>query len=324
MNNTTGLQGSDAEPLAYLIRDGVTESVHHGIVAVVDHDGNSLLKRGNQKVPVYPRSTLKPFQTLGVLSTGVSLTSVETVLTTASHSGSSKHRDAVAAFLARHGLDESHLQCPVDWPLGAAERHAMQAEGKPQDRFAMNCSGKHAGFLAACQHLGYDLETYLEPDHPLQRLMADTIEEWTRESISFSSTDGCGAPLHQVSLHGLARGIARVALSEDPRAAALTSALAENPWAIDGVGRANTRTIERLGGVAKIGAEGLVVIGVPQGIAVSVKVLDGSMRATTPIALEALRSVGAISTEDRDSLLADVSEHVLGGGRVIGGLDVRL
>jgi L-asparaginase II len=147
VNSRSALGAGDALALALLTRDGVTESIHHGIVAVVDHEGKALLERGNTKVPVYPRSTLKPLQALAVLNTGVTLTGLETVLTTASHSGSQRHRDAVAAFLARHDLDEQHLQCPVDWPLGVSERQAMQAEGKSPDRLAMNCSGKHAGCL---------------------------------------------------------------------------------------------------------------------------------------------------------------------------------
>jgi L-asparaginase II len=324
VNTSSALGASDSLALAFLLRDGVTESIHHGIVAVVDQDGNSLLERGNTKAPVYPRSTLKPLQALAVLKTGVTLTGVETVLTTASHSGSQRHRDAVTAFLVHHDLEEKHLQCPVDWPLGAAERQAMQAQGKSPDRLAMNCSGKHAGFLAACRHQGFDLDSYLDPKHPLQQLIVETIEEWTSEGIAFSSTDGCGAPLHQVSLHGLARGIARVAVAKDPAASTLVGALADNPWAIDGDNRANTRTIERLGGIAKIGAEGLVVIGVPQGVAVAVKILDGSMRATTPVALEALHRVGAITADDRDALLDAVQEPVMGGEQIIGGLEVRL
>lgn len=324
MEHHQGLDSNDATPVAWLVRDGITESLHHGIVAVVDHHGATLLERGNTRALVYPRSTLKPFQAIAVMRTGVELTPLETVLTTASHSGSTRHQEAVSDFLARHHCDETELQCPLDWPLGANERALMQAKGQTRNRLAMNCSGKHAGFLAACAHAGFDRTTYLEPHHPLQQLIKETIEEWTGEAITASSTDGCGAPLHQVSLHGLALGIARVASGQDPDASKLVGSLAKHPWAIDGEGRANTLTIERLGGVAKIGAEGLVVIGLPTGIAVAVKILDGSMRATTPVAVEALFQAGALSEEDRDYVLASITEPVLGGDRIIGGLEVRL
>lgn len=322
MTTHAGLHGHDGVPLAGIIRDGVVESVHHAIVAVVDSHRKPLLEKGSTTTPVYPRSTLKPLQTLAVLRTGVELTPLEIVLTTGSHCGSHEHREAIQSFLTKTGLDPEVLQCPIDWPLGSIERADMEKTEGRGNRLAMNCSGKHAGFLAACKHSGWDTETYLAPHHPLQVLIRDTIEEWTRETIVHSSTDGCGAPLHQVSLRSLAGALASVATGSKPESKALVSALAAHPWALDGRGRANTVTIERLGGIAKIGAEGLVVIALPSGVAVAVKVLDGSMRATTPIALRALAAVGALSESDMQGLLDMVTEPVRGGDAVIGGLEV--
>ena len=324
MSSHPGLSGHDGVPLAGIIRDGIVESVHHAIVAVVDSTGTPLLERGATTQPVYPRSTLKPLQTLAVLATGVSLSPLEVALTTASHCGSREHREAIESFLARHRLSADSLQCPLDWPLGSTERAEMEKAEGSKSRVAMNCSGKHVGFLAACAHAGWDIDSYLDPAHPLQRSIKETIEKWTGEPINHSSVDGCGAPLHQVSLRALSRALAGVAKGDTPDTKTLVDSLGAYPWALDGRGRANTLTIERLGGVAKIGAEGLVVIALPTGIAVSVKVLDGSMRATTPIALEALFLVGAISADDRDSLLRNVAEPVLGGGAVLGGLEVWL
>jgi L-asparaginase II len=318
------LGSSDGSIVAELVRDGVVESLHSGIVAVVDAAGKLLLETGNSEAIVYPRSTLKPLQTIAVLNTGVDLTPQEIVLTTASHCGSLEHRNAVQGFLERHGLDSSDLQCPLDWPLGAQERAEMQQRAGAPNRLAMNCSGKHAGFLAAAQHAGYSLENYLEPTHPLQADIFKTIEEWSHEKVAFSSTDGCGAPLHALSVAGLARAIAQVGSGHTPAARQLVEAVSAHPWAIDGHGRANTLTIEKIGGIAKIGAEGLVVIGTPEGVAVAVKIIDGSMRATTPVALEALVQVGAIEPAVRDDLVATLGESVMGGDRIIGGLRVRL
>ena len=98
----------------------------------------------------------------------------------------------------------------------------------------------------------------------------------------------------------------------------------DNAWAIDGEGRDNTVTIETLGGIAKIGAEGLVVIGTPSGVAVAVKILDGSMRATSLVALAALKDVGAISSTDAATLSARMAHPVNGGEAIIGALEVRL
>ena len=48
------------------------------------------------------------------------------------------------------------------------------------------------------------------------------------------------------------------------------------------------------------------------------------MRATTPVALESLLSVGAITAEQRDTILPVVSQSVTGGDQIIGGLEVQI
>ncbi len=318
------LGASDAVVVAELIRDGRAESFHHGVVAVVDSAGNTLLERGNAEAIVYPRSTLKPLQAIAVLETGIELSSLHLALTTASHCGSTRHREAVLSFLDTYGLDSQALQCPLDLPLGSDERAHYLADGLSPSQDAMNCSGKHAGFLAACTHAGYSLEDYLSPSHPLQVNIRETISRYAGEDIAFSSHDGCGAPLHAISLGGLATAIARVAAGNTAHEQQLLTAVRDNSWAIDGEGRDNTVTIETLGGIAKIGAEGLVVIGTPEGVAVAVKILDGSMRATSLVALAALEKAGAISAEQATVLTARMAHPVTGGEAIIGGLEVRL
>jgi len=318
------LGASDAVVVAELMRDGFAESFHHGVLAVVDQHGSTLLERGNPDAIVYPRSTLKPVQAIAVLETGVDLSPLNLTLTTASHCGSTQHREAIRALLESYGLDEWALQCPKDWPLGSAERAQYLAGGHEASALAMNCSGKHAGFLAACTHAGFATEDYLGFDHPLQRAIVETITRYTGEAPTFTSRDGCGAPLHALSLRGLARGIARIAAGTSEHEQQLLRSVRDNAWAIDGEGRDNTVTIETLGGIAKIGAEGLVVIGTPSGVAVAVKILDGSMRATSLVALAALESVGAISSADATALSARMAHPVSGGEAIIGALEVRL
>lgn len=321
---TPWLHPADSKVLAVLTRDDQGESFHHGVVTVVDANAQVLFEAGRGDRVVYPRSTLKPLQTLAVLRTGVELTDEEIALATASHSGSQVHRDAVAEFLRRHLLSADLLQCPADWPLATEEKARLIAEGGQKSPLAMNCSGKHAGFLAACQHRGDSLEDYLEPGHPLQLDIQRVIEEFTAETIDSTSVDGCGAPLHALSLRGLARGIARVVAGGDEDSQRIVHAVAAHPWAIAGEGQPNTTVIRTLGGIAKIGAEGLVVIGLPSGITAAVKILDGSMRATTPVALEALAHVGAIERDMVDNLRAALDPVVSAGGSRRGGLSVTL
>ena len=71
-------------------------------------------------------------------------------------------------------------------------------------------------------------------------------------------------------------------------------AVRANPWTIDGPGRPDTIVIERLGVFAKGGAEGVMVMVAPDGTTVALKMLDGSGRAATAVALRLLERAGAL------------------------------
>ncbi|MES2093981.1 MAG: asparaginase [Actinomycetota bacterium] len=304
--------------LAVLSRSGLDESRHLGAAAVVSADGTIARSLGDVDALVYGRSSLKFFQAIAVLRSGVPLTGAQLVLATASHAGTAAHVRVVQELLARAGVDEDALQCPLDWPLDSAARSTASAPA----RITMNCSGKHAAFLLACAQNDWPTASYLDPEHPLQRLICATIEEFSGESVAHVGVDGCGAPVFATSLRALATAVGRVSAGKDPAAALLTSAVLAEPWAIDGPGRANTVVIEQLGLLTKGGAEGVIVMAAPDGTAVALKMLDGGARATTLVALGLLASVGAIAVEDADRVGALTTETVLGGGLPVGAIRV--
>ena len=315
--------------LAILSRSGLDESRHLGAAAVVSPDGTVARALGDVDALVYGRSSLKFFQAIAVLRSGVTLTGTQLVLATASHAGTPEHVAVVRELLARAGLGEDALQCPPDWPFDSAARSAASAPA----RVTMNCSGKHAAFLLACVENGWPIGSYLDPEHPLQLLIRDTVEEFTGQPVGHVGVDGCGAPVFATTLRGLATAVGRVSAAQlnsaaqhssaqDTSAALLTAAVLAEPWAIDGAGRANTVVTEQLGLLVKGGAEGVIVMGAPDGTAVALKMLDGSARATSLVALGLLASVGAITVQDSDRVGALATEKVLGGGLPVG--DIRL
>ncbi|WP_213814029.1 asparaginase [Glaciihabitans sp. dw_435] len=304
--------------LAVLERSGWIESRHLGAAIVVDATGEVLRSLGDTSALIYPRSTLKPLQAIAVQRAGATLEDEQLVLSTASHAGTPEHVRVVRAILASAGIGEDALGCPADWPGDPASRAAVYAAGGASSPIYMNCSGKHAAFLLACVRNEWPVEGYLEPGHPLQSLVRSVVEEFTGESIEHSGVDGCGAPVHAVSLTGLARAVGKVTGGGDTDGARLTAAILENPWAIDGPGRANTVVIENLGIVAKLGAEGVMIMGTADGTAVAVKILDGSLRAATLVALTLLVSVGAVDQSGADAVLAATLEKVTGGAELVG------
>lgn len=303
--------------LAVLERGDLVESRHLGAAVVTAPDGAVIRSLGDDDALVFGRSSLKLFQALTVLRLGTPLDPVQRVLATASHAGTERHVTVVRGILDDAGLSEDDLLCPPAWPT---DRHAMfdaHDAGHGERRITMNCSGKHAAFLAACVAQGWDTASYLDPLHPLQLAIVSTIEEFTGGPVGAVGVDGCGAPVFATTLTGLARGVGLVAGAArnagDPSAAALTAAILEHPWAIDGTGRANTVVIERLGLVAKLGAEGVMVMGTLDGTAVALKMLDGSLRAATLVALELLASAGAIDRAAADAVIAETTETITGG-----------
>ena len=312
------LDPSGVVELAILSRSGLDESRHLGAAVVVSPDGTVARALGDADALVYGRSSLKFFQAIAVLRSGVILEGAQLVLATASHAGTPEHVAVVRELLARAGLGEDSLQCPLDWPLDSASRSAASAPA----RVTMNCSGKHAAFLLACVQNGWPTASYLEPVHPLQQQIRLTVEEFTGQPVVHVGVDGCGAPVFATTLRGLATAVGRVAAARDSSAAMLMAAVLAEPWAIDGPGRANTVVIEQLGLLVKGGAEGVIVMAAPNGTAVALKMLDGSARATSLVALGLLASVGAITIEDSDRVGALAAEKVLGGGRPVG--DIRV
>ncbi|MET0304448.1 MAG: asparaginase [Microbacteriaceae bacterium] len=304
------LSPDGAVELATLERSGLTESRHLGALVVLDADGTVVRELGDTRALIFTRSTLKPMQTLAVLAAGLPLADERLVLASASHAGTARHLAVVERMLADAGLDESALGNAADWPLDGATRRAAT---EPR-QITQNCSGKHAAFLGACQHVGWSTEDYLAPEHPLQRAIVQVVESLSGEHIERSGIDGCGAPVHALTLRGLARGTSR-ALSSD---AGLADAIRRSPWALDGDGRANTVTIERTGLIAKGGHEGVLVLSAPDGTTLALKILDGSARAATLVGLEVMSQLGLVPRDRVEEVLDATLEKVLGGGEVAG------
>ncbi|MFQ1003737.1 asparaginase [Modestobacter sp. SSW1-42] len=304
--------------LAVLERNGFPESRHLGTLVGLAADGTVALRLGDADTAVLPRSSTKPWQALACRSAGLELGTEATALSAGSHTGEDRHVAVVREILAAAGLDESTLGCPVDWPEDEPTRERLIAAGEQRSRVRMNCSGKHAAMLAATVHNGWDVASYLDPTHPLQQLVARTVAAASGGPVTATAVDGCGAPLFGTTVLGLARAVRSMVLSEPGSdARAVADAMRAAPEFVGGTGHVNTRVMQLLPGVlAKGGAEGVLVAAAATGQAVAMKVVDGSPRATTVLALAVLRSLGV----DTAPAAALTEVPVLGGGRPVGRL----
>ncbi|MFJ3415227.1 MULTISPECIES: asparaginase [unclassified Streptomyces] len=303
-------------PVAHLIRGGVIEGIHYGSVVVLGADGQVQLQIGDIEAAFYPRSAIKPVQAVAMVRAGLPLDGELLSLAAASHSGEERHLDGTRRILELAGLTEDSLRNVPDLPFDPVVRDAWVREGRAPSRLAQNCSGKHAAMLYVSKLNGWSLDDYLDPAHPLQQAIAEIVEDLTGQRIARVSVDGCGAPLFSISLHGLARAVARIttAAPGTPEAR-VADAMRSYAEMASGAGRDVAALMRAVPGLlAKDGFEGVQVAALPDGRAVAVKVSDGANRARIPVAAAALVRAGV-----EEGLLAEFAgEPLLGGGEPVG------
>ncbi len=312
--------------LAVYERSGFIESRHAGSAVVLDGlTAEPLLRLGNPDAPVFPRSAMKPFQAIAVMASGVELAGEQAAIATGSHTGSASHAALVRQLLERARLNSDALECPADWPTDKSMRNELVLASMGADPVYMNCSGKHAAMLLACVQNDWPTAGYLDPGHPLQKRVLDIVERFTGEKVVATGIDGCGAPVHAMSLVALARGIRGLSTAsvDSPfamlrSAASLRAAVLANPRAAGGDGEPDTVIIEKMGLFAKIGAEGVMVLSTWDGTTVALKILDGNLRAAAIVGLQLLVRVGAIAQAQVDAVAPHLGLTVLGGGKPVG------
>lgn len=305
--------------LVELTRGETVESVHRGAVAICDARGDLKLALGDLDRPVFARSAYKMIQALPLVETGAAdrfrLTERELALACASHSGERVHVETVRAWLADAGCGADDLACGAHAPSDEAAAAHLIRTGEAPTRLHNNCSGKHAGFLCVCRHLGEPTAGYERIDHPLQRRVRQTLGEMCDadpEAMPWG-VDGCSAPNFALPLRKLARGFARLA---DPAglgparadaARRLTAASKAWPLLGSGSGRGDEAFIRLSGGgtVTKIGAEGVYAAILPRaGLGVALKIDDGAPRAAETAMAALLVSLGALGREEAAPWLA--------------------
>ena len=307
--------------LAVTSRNGHDESVHYGAVVALEPDGSVAFALGDAGAVVYPRSSTKPIQATAMVASGLSLPPKLLALVCASHDGRAEHLSTAKEILATAGLTEDALGNTADYPLDPDAQEAVIRAGGLKTALQMNCSGKHSGMLATCVHNGWDLESYLHVEHPLQQRITEMVPQLAGEEASFIGVDGCGAPAHALSLTGLARAFRSVALAPPSSAAGqVAAAIRQHPEMLGGPTRDITLLIQGVPGLlGKDGAEGVFAIALPDGRAIAIKISDGANRARPPVMKFALQALGVdVSAVDPRAF----DSAIFGHGKPVGSVRV--
>lgn len=310
--------------LVRVIRSGVEEAVHLGSVVVADEHGSVVASAGDPERVAFARSSTKPIQAAVSLNlAGEELTDEEVALMCASHNGEPVHLEVVRKLLDRAGVGVDALRCPPALPLDPEAARAVAGPGPELH----NCSGKHAGMLLACVRRGYELDSYTDPSHPIQKEILSAVEAAAGGPPAGIGIDGCGIPVHAYPLVGLASVYARLARPEGlgplaPTVDRAVRSMSAEPYLVAGRDRICTAVMEAVPGViVKAGAEGLLCAAVlARGLGIAVKVEDGSGRACGPALVRTLKQIRVLSGEEEAALAVQAHPPVLGGGRPVGEL----
>jgi L-asparaginase II len=318
---------------AVVYRGDSIENTHIAHIAVVDAQGRLLCAFGDPLRITLARSAAKPAQALAIMETGsleqFDLDDFDLAVICASHNSEPRHIQRVRGILEKSGTTEADLRCGGHPPISdEVFRSWIRSDFQPTP-VCSNCSGKHAGMLAAAKALGETVENYHLQQHPLQahvmRTVADVCE-LPDESIQWS-TDGCNLPTPAFSLDRLGLLYAKIAAAADldenkrsPRNLALAKiyhAMTTHPELVAGEGRFCTQLMQTFGGqlVGKVGADASYAIGLrglqskgalseQQAIGIAIKVEDGNMAVLYAIVCEVLEQLQVGTADQREQLKA--------------------
>jgi L-asparaginase II len=254
-------------------RGRVVEATHRVHVATTDGE-----VWGDADLAFYFRSSSKPIQAIPFVEGYDDLEDDEIAIACASHRAEPAQLAAVRKVLARAGATVDDLE------------NGLQ-EGRPDGKLGHNCSGKHAGMLAACRAHGWPLHPYRDPGHPLQQRIAELI------GGGELAIDGCGVPTFATTLREAAELLTRT----PPR---IREAMRARPELVGGSRDAVDTDLMRLrdGWIAKVGAEGLFCAAHADGRGVVLKAEDGAYRAIGPALAQVLDVDELRQTPVRNSL----------------------
>lgn len=273
-------------PMTEIWRGPFLESTHLGHAVVCDETGQIVHAWGDPNATVLPRSSSKMIQALPLITSGAAdaagLTTEQLALACASHQGAAIHTSRVATWLDTLGLSDDAFRCGPQEPADRPARDALICAHEKPCQMHNNCSGKHSGFLTLTKHLKAGPD-YIDPSHPVQKACLEAFETITNETSPGFGIDGCSAPNHASSLHGMARAMAHFAAAPAGSAEArLHEAMRLHPELVAGEGRACTELMRAMNGrvAIKTGAEAFFIAIIPElKMGVALKIIDGGTRA---------------------------------------------
>ena len=277
--------------LVTISRSGYLESEHFGCGAIVDSDGKILKEWGDSSQLIFPRSALKPIQSLNLYKDGyidkVNLTEKQIAFSTSSHFAEDIHQELIKDWLKNLNLDESMLACGEDWPWQLHNKFKAYDKYKKRRKIFHNCSGKHCAHLAVSVERDLPINNYNSQLHPLQKELFNLIENLSEFKINQIGVDGCTLPNPMLPINKFGYLLAKFTDYKKidnlgSVAKKIFEACVNEPDYAGGAESDNSLLTKLFNKRVffKNGAEGVFLAIIPEKkISIVVKILDGSARA---------------------------------------------
>ena len=277
--------------LVTISRSGYIESEHFGCGAIVDSDGKILKEWGDSSQLIFPRSALKPIQSLNLYKDGyidkANLTEKQIAFSTSSHFAEDIHQELINDWLKNLNLDESMRACGEDWPWQLHNKFKAYEKYKKRRKIFHNCSGKHCAHLAVSVERDLPINNYNSQLHPLQKELFNLIENLSDFKINQIGVDGCTLPNPMLPINKFGYLLAKFTDYKKidnlgSVAKKIFEACVNEPDYAGGAESDNSLLTKLFNKRVffKNGAEGVFLAIIPENkVSIVVKILDGSARA---------------------------------------------
>lgn len=299
-------------------RNKIKESFHDIKCAVASVSGEITYTTKNENDYIYPRSSIKIFQAIPFAHSNAinvfNLNPKQIALSCASHCGEEYHIKELKNWLKKIKLKKNSLKCGIHNPLYKIDSDKLLLSGNKPNQIHNNCAGKHLAMLSSCKINKYDLNNYLDIDHPHQKKIRNIFSEFAENKIfKFQiGIDGCSAPQYAFKIKELINALRNVLKSLDNKfnykeeISLLINSISKNPYYIGGSKNLDSNLINITRGemFCKGGAEGVFLFAhIKKGLCGVFKVADGNERALPSAVFEVFKKLKILNKDQQREYL---------------------
>ncbi len=239
-------------------RNTIPDSYYWGSVYLANKDGIYKYIGLNPDTLFFMRSLAKPIQASIIADCNIvsdyKLKNCEIAMFAGSHAGSKTHVKVLERLIKKHNIKKSMLLLKPSAPL---DLRGFNGYGT---KLQNNCSAKHIMMILMSKYLGYDTDDYINPAHPVQKLIHEKQNCLCGDKCEILSFDGCGTPLWAISAKQIIQ--AYFNLLNDKKYAFIFNAILNNHYLFGGYNRFDSELIALSSKnlFSKVGAGGFVIV----------------------------------------------------------------